>query len=100
LYSGANNLDSHDVLHTALSLALVEKFMPNESRSINQTQVYESLIKKNLERMIRYNHQNGQTFDRNVDLTSFTGHYPLFLFAPICNEFLLGKIATAQDALK
>ncbi len=45
LYSCANSLDSHDILHTALSIAAVDKFMPNEAKSINRVQIYESLLK-------------------------------------------------------
>ncbi|TNV81339.1 hypothetical protein FGO68_gene7848 [Halteria grandinella] len=96
LYSCANSLDSHDVLHTALSLGVVDRYMPNEARSINRAQIYESLIRKNLERMTRY---SNPSFNRDTDMASFTGHYPLILFSPICIAYLIDEIPTAQKAI-
>lgn len=36
LFSEANSLESHDVLHTSLSLTLATKFLPTEGKNINK----------------------------------------------------------------
>lgn len=36
IYGEANSLESHDVLHTTLSLCVLEKYLPNEARTLNR----------------------------------------------------------------
>lgn len=94
IYGEANSLESHDVLHTMLSLAITSSFMPAEYKQINKKQLIESLITKNLQRTMRYNNLNSYS-----DLSKETGLYPLFIFAPLLLEFLSGKSGTAAETM-
>jgi hypothetical protein len=65
--------------------------LPFEAKKINKSQIFESLIRKNLERMKKFDN----SFDRNADFTKVTAHYTLLIFMPLCNDYLSGKIDSA-----
>lgn len=96
VFNSASILDSSDVLHSCLSLAIAYKYMPGDARSINKKQFLLSLMEKSLFRTSK----RIRDFDRRADLSVKTEHYVLFLFAPIVLEFLAGKIALAEDVIK
>lgn len=38
-----------------------------------------------------------KNFNSKSDLSKFNGHYPLLIFAPLCLEYLAGKILTPEE---
>lgn len=96
IFGEANSLESHDVLHTTLAMAAVCKNMPSEAKTINQSRIFESLMGKALFRIQKFNHY----FSKSGDLTTFKGHYPFFILAPLCMEFLLGEIETPESLIE
>lgn len=47
-------------------------------------------MRRSLERTVKYANMN-----KDIDLSSFNGHYPLFIFAPLAMDFLAGKFSTS-----
>ena len=95
LFGEANCQESHDVLHTSLSLIATRKFSPQDYRKINVSQIFEGLVRKSFQRLSRFSQ-----LDYRTDFTKFTAHYIFFIFVPVCFEFLMDKIGSPEACIE
>ena len=95
VFGEANSQQSHDVLHTTLSLAAVRNYSMQDYRKIQINQIFEGLVRKNLERLVRYSQLGEKT-----DFTIFDAHYTMFLFVPLAMDFFTGAITTPEKLLE